>query len=99
MHLLSNLLNLFKGRFAGVAIWAFPSSIVDRFNDILAFDINGFNLIRRSGHDLFGRQDFCLDQVADDVVCHVEFGGRLRHRQPFVALFGRKVCVSNCFGS
>lgn len=61
---------------------------------ILAFDINGFNLIRRSGHHLFGRQDFCLDQVADDVVCHAKFCGRLRHRQPFAALFGRKVCVN-----
>src|SRR3954466_14431768 len=73
------------------AIRAAPAH--QRGGDPLVGEVEGPDLVGRSGHDLLGGQDPLLDEAADDVVGDPELRGGLRHREPRAVLLGRPVGV------
>src|SRR4051795_9291015 len=64
-----------------------------RGGDPLVGEVEGPDLVGRSGHDLLGGQDPLLDEAADDVGGDPELRGGLRHREPRAILLGRPVGV------
>ncbi len=50
--------------------------------------ICGANLVRRTRHNLFGRQVTLFDQPANNVIRHRQFRGRFAHCEPLAVLVG-----------